>query len=262
MWPPPGPQGKQVNLLLRNRLYGYALMTWLALTRWSRLAAEPQLRIELYRQVHAIGIAALPVACGLAALTGAAAVTQLTALAGQESDAAQSWLFYGLFFELAPLLSGLVLVARSSAAMASELAVMSQHDEFTVLRRMGIAPADFLLLPRILGTALVLPAVTIFVQIVSVVAGWLAVSLLQGLPLLQVTGHFLELADPWLTLLSLAKSAVMGLLIGVIACHHGSSAGRSSRDLSATAIHAVGNSMVAVFVVDVLVALLVYWVKR
>jgi len=249
-----------MNLLLRNRFYGYALMAWLALTRWKRLG-DGQLRIALYRQVHATGIAALPVTCGLAALTGAAAVTQLMALAGQGSDVAQSWLFFGLFFELAPLLSGLVVVARSSAAMASELAVMNQHDEFTALRRMGIVPADYLLLPRILGLVLVLPVVTIFFQIVSVFSGWLAVSLLQGLPLPQVMGHFLELADPWLTLLSLGKGAVMGLLIGVIACHHGSSAGRSTRDVSDTAIHAVGNGMVAVFLVDVVVAVLVYWVR-
>ncbi|MDP3700002.1 MAG: ABC transporter permease [Hylemonella sp.] len=244
-----------------SRLYGYALMAWLALTRWTRFG-EPQLRYQLYRQIHTTGIAALPVAGALAALTGAAAVTQLTALAGQNSDVAQSWLFYGLFFELAPLLSGLVLVARSSGSMASELAVMNQHDEFKALRRMGVAPADYLLLPRILGLTLGLPVVTIFFQFVAVVSGWLAVSLLQGLPLLQVTGHFLELADPWLTLLSLLKSAVMGLLIGVIACHHGSSSGRSSRDLPGVAIQAVGNSMVAVFLIDVLVALLVYWIKR
>lgn len=250
-----------MKALTRNRLYGYALMTWLALTRWQR-AGEPQLRHELYRQIHATGIAALPVAAALAALTGAAAVTQLTALVGQDSDAAQSWLFYGLFFELAPLLSALVFVARSSAAMASELAVMNQHDEFDALRRMGVAPADYLLLPRILGMTLALPTVTIFFQVLSVLSGWLAVSLLQGLPLAQVAGHFLELADPWLTLLSLAKSAVMGLLIAVIACHHGSSAGRSTRDLSDTAIHAVGNGMVAVFLVDVVVALLVYWMMR
>jgi len=250
-----------MRTLAATRLYGYALMAWFALTRWPRLA-EPQLRYQFYRQVHATGIAALPVTGALAALTGAAAVTQLTALAGQDSDLAQSWLFYGLFFELAPLLSGLVLVARSSAAMASELAVMQLHDEYQALQRMGVPPADYLLLPRILGLALVLPAVTTFFQVVAVVSGWVAVTLLQGLPLWQVSGHFLELADPWLTLLSLGKSAAMGLLIGAIACHHGSSAGRSSRDLSATAIHAVGNGMVAVFLVDVLVGLLVYWMKR
>jgi phospholipid/cholesterol/gamma-HCH transport system permease protein len=243
-----------------SRLYGYAVMVWLALTRWGRLR-EPQLRLQLQRQIHETGISALPVLGALAALTGGAAVTQLTALAGQDSDAAQTWLFYGLFFELAPLLSALVLVARSSAAMASELAVMHLHDEFLALRRMGIPAADYLLLPRILGLTLVLPAVTIYFQIVAVASGWLAVSLLQDLPLLQVADHFLDRADPWLTLASLAKSALMGLLIGVIACHHGSSAERSSRAISQTAIHAVGNGLVAVFVVDVIFALAVYWVK-
>lgn len=242
------------------RLYGYAVMVWLAITRWRRLR-EPQLRLQLQRQVHETGISALPVVGALAALTGAAAVTQLTALAGQDSDVAQTWLFYGLFFELAPLLSALVLVARSSAAMASELAVMHLHDEFLALRRMGIPAADYLLLPRILGLTLVLPVVTIFFQTVAVGSGWLAVSLLQNLPLQQVAGHFLDRADPWLTLASLAKSALMGLLIGVIACHHGSSAERSSRAISETAVHAVGNGLVAVFVVDVVFALAVYWVK-
>lgn len=245
---------------LTARLYGYAFMAWLALTRWPRLR-EPQLRLQLYRQIHVTGLAAVPLTATLAALTGAAAVTQITALVGSDSAAAQSWLFYGLFFELAPLLSGLVLVARSSAAMASELAVMHLHDEFQALRRMGVPPLDFLLLPRIVGLVLVLPAVTIFFQIVSVLSGWLWVALLQNLPLQQVAGRFLDVADPWLILVSLGKSAVMGLLIGVIACHHGSSAERSSRALSDTAIHAVGNGMVAVFLVDALVALLVFWLR-
>ncbi|MEK9803420.1 MAG: ABC transporter permease [Curvibacter sp.] len=251
-----------MTLRVVARLHGYLRMVFLALARWDRLA-QPTLRVELSRQVHALGIAALPVTGALAALMGAAAVTQLTALAGQSSDSAQSWLFYGLFFELAPLLSALVLVARSSAAMAAELAVMQQHDEYVALRRMGIAPADYLLLPRMLACALVLPAITIFFQLVSVFSGWLAVSLLQGLPLWLVAGHFLALADPWLTLLSLGKSALMGLLVGAIACHHGSSRPEGgSRDVSQVTIHAVGNGMVAVFLVDVLVALLVYWAKQ
>ena len=174
----------------------------------------------------------------------------------------QSWLFYALSFELAPLLSALVLVARSSAAMASELAVMHLNDEYQALRRMGVPPADFLLLPRVLGLVLVLPVVTIYFQVVAVGSGWLAVSLMQHLPMAQVASDFLDRADPWLTLASLAKSAVMGLLIGVIACHHGSSAERSSGAISETAVHAVGNGLVSVFVVDVLFALGAYWVKR
>jgi hypothetical protein len=73
---------------------------------------------------------------------------QLAALIGADNDLTQRLIFLGLFFELAPLLSALVVVARSSAGIASELAVMNLHDEFTALRRLGVPPADYLLLPR------------------------------------------------------------------------------------------------------------------
>jgi ABC-type transporter Mla maintaining outer membrane lipid asymmetry permease subunit MlaE len=62
-------------------------------------------------------------------------------------------------------------------------------------------------------------------------------------------------------LVGLVKSALMGLLISVIACYHGSSAERSSRAISETAVQAVGNGLVAVFVVDVVFALGAYWLR-
>jgi phospholipid/cholesterol/gamma-HCH transport system permease protein len=253
-------EGRTVNFVYASRFFGYAALAWFASTRWDRLR-DPQLRIQFHRQVNAHGIAALPVIAALAALTGATAVTQVTALAGQDNDLAQRLMFFGLFFELAPLLTALVIVARSSAAIASELAVMHLYDEFTALRRMGVPAADYLLLPRILGLALALPAVTVCFQIIAVGSGWLAVALLQNQPLPQVAGHFFDLADPWLPLASLVKSALMGAAIGIIACHHGSSAARSTQAISTASIHAVGNGLVAVFVVDVSFALAAYFLK-
>jgi phospholipid/cholesterol/gamma-HCH transport system permease protein len=253
-------ESRTVNFVYASRFFGYAALAWFASTRWDRLR-DPQLRIQFHRQVNAHGIAALPVIAALAALTGATAVTQVTALAGQDNDLAQRLMFFGLFFELAPLLTALVIVARSSAAIASELAVMHLYDEFTALRRMGVPAADYLLLPRILGLALALPAVTVCFQIIAVGSGWLAVALLQNQPLPQVAGHFFDLADPWLPLASLVKSALMGAAIGIIACHHGSSAARSTQAISTASIHAVGNGLVAVFVVDVSFALAAYFLK-
>jgi phospholipid/cholesterol/gamma-HCH transport system permease protein len=171
---------------------------------------------------------------------------------------AQKWLFFSLYFELAPLLSALVLVARSSASMASELAVMHLHDEFTALRRMGVPASDYLLLPRIWGMALALPVLTIFYQVSAVGSGWLAVALLQNQPLPLLAAHFFDLANPGMAIISLVKSAVMGASVGVIACHHGTSTVRSTRAISDSAIHAVGNGLVAVFVVDIAFAIVTY----
>lgn len=242
-------------------LLGYAELAWLALTRAHRLR-DARLAREFDRQLHATGISALPLAIGLAALAGAAGITQVTALAGQDSDLAQKLLFYGLFFELAPLLSGVVMVARSSAGIASELAVMRVHDEFIALRRLGVPAADFLLLPRLLAPLVALPLVTAIFQAVSVGSGWLAVALLQDLPLLGVAGRFFDLAAPGLTLLALTKSAAMGLAIGAIACHHGTGGTRSTQSISNAAMQAVGNGLLAVFAIDVGFGALVWFAAR
>ena len=239
------------------RLSGYLTLAWFAGSRHRELN-RPVLREQLQRQIYAAGVSALPVIGVLAVLTGAATVTQLTALIGADNDLTQRLIFLGLFFELAPLLSALVVVARSSAGIASELAVMHLHDEYTALRRLGVPAADYLLLPRIFGLAIALPAVTACFQVFAVGSGWLATALLEGRPLAEAAGRFLDLADPWLALLSLVKSALTGAAVGVIACYHGSSGERSTQAISGAAIQAVGTGLIAVFVTDLAFAALVY----
>ena len=246
-----------MRALAGSRFGSYLQLAWFAGSRYRELG-RPQLRQQLQGQVQSAGVSALPVIVAMAVLTGAATATQLAALIGADSDLTQRMLFLGLFFELAPLLSALVVVARSSAGIASELAVMNLHDEFTALRRIGVPAADYLVLPRVFGLMLALPAVTVCFQAVSVGSGWLATSLVEGRPLLETAGRFLDFADPSLALLSLFKSALMGAAVGVIACHHGSSGKGSTQAISGAAIQAVGAGLVAVFVVDVAFATLVY----
>ena len=246
-----------MNLLADTRLGGYLMLLWFAGSRRRELR-RPLLRAQLQRQIHGAGVTALPVIGVMAMLTGAATVTQLSALIGADSDLTQRMLFLGLFYEMAPLLSALVVVARSSAGIASELAVMHLHDEFTALRRLGVPAADYLLLPRIFGLAIALPAVTACFQVFAIGGSWLATALLEGRPLAETAGRFFDFADPWLALLSLVKSALMGAAVGIIACHHGSSGKGSTQAISGAAIQAVGTGLVAVFVVDLAFAALVY----
>ena len=246
-----------MSALADSRLGAYLQLAWFA-GRRRRELRRPLLREQLQRQVYAAGVSALPVIGVMAMLTGAAAATQLAVLIGADSDLTQRMLFLGIFFELAPLLSALVVVARSSAGIASELAVMNLHNEFTALRRLGVPAADYLLLPRIFGLAIALPAVTVCFQTFAIGSGWLATALLEGRPLAETAGRFLDFADPWLALLSLVKSMLMGAAVGIIACHHGSSGKGSTQAISGAAIQAVGTGLIAVFVVDVAFAVLIY----
>jgi hypothetical protein len=184
-----------MNLAPRSLVDSYLALLWLTTTRHRELR-RPLLRAQLRRQIDVAGVAALPIVMVLAVLTGAAVSTQLAALIGADADLTQRLLFLGLFFELAPLLSALVVVARSSAGIASELAVMNLHDEFTALRRLGVPPADFLLLPRVFGLAIALPAVTACFQAAALGSGWLATALIDGRPLIDTAGRFPRSGQP------------------------------------------------------------------
>ena len=243
-----------------GRIGTYFDLLWFAAARRRELA-RPLLRAQLQRQIRAAGVSALPILLALAAITGAALSLQLAAVTGVDSDLTQRLLFLSLVFELVPMLAALVVVARSSAGIASELAVMHLHDEFTALRRLGVQPADYLLLPRINGLAIALPAVTACVQAVALVSGWVAVTLVLGRPVMETAAQFLEVANPLLALLSLLKSMLMGAAIGVIACQQGSSGDRSARAISDAAIRAVGTSLVAVFVIDAAFAAMLWAVS-
>ena len=255
-----GASGQDLMPRDASRLGGYAMLCYFSL---SRLGAwrDGMLRDELSRQVHAVGISALPVVLTLAAITGATAVTQAGALAGQDSDLTQRLLVFGLFFELAPLLTALVIVARSSATIASELAVMGVHDEFRALRRMGVPVAEYLMLPRIAAMAVALPVATALFQAVAVISGWIASALLLNAPLFDIAARFFDFASPVVGIVSLAKAACMGWLAGVVATHHGSSSGRSTQGVSSAAMQAVGGGLVAVFLVDIAFALLAYFLR-
>lgn len=243
-----------------TRLTGYSLLAWATARRW-RNARQPLVQHAFLRQAYDAGITALPVLGVLAALLGATLVTQLTALAGTDSDLMQRLVFLGLFFELAPLMTALIVVSRSSAAITSELAIMRLHDGFTALRRLGVPVVDYLVLPRILALAVVLPVLTLIFQVLAVSSGWLAVALLQNLALDEVAKRFFDLADPLLMLASLGKGMLSGVLIGLIACYHGSHSGVSAEAISRATIQSVGNGLVAVFVIDGGFALLVWFVQ-
>ena len=244
----------------RGSLGDYVAIILFAIARRGELR-RPLLRVQVWRQVRQAGVAALPIVLALALITGAALSTQLSALIGVDAELTQRMIFLGLFFELAPLLSALIVVARSSAGIASELAVMQLHDEFSVLRRLGVPPAEFLLLPRIVGLVIALPAVAVFFQCSAMLSGWLATALIDGRPLAETAGRFLDAANPWLVLASLGKSAVMGAAIGIIACQRGGAGDGTAQGVSDAAIRSVGTSLVAVFVIDVAVASIVWALK-
>src|SRR3984957_5679562 len=77
--------------------------------------------------------------------------------------------------ELGPMLTAVVVAGRVGAAIAAEIGSMVVTEQIEALRSMGLEPARFLVVPRLLALLLMLPLLTVFADVVSILGGaWIA----------------------------------------------------------------------------------------
>jgi phospholipid/cholesterol/gamma-HCH transport system permease protein len=189
-----------------------------------RAAATPPYEWrELVRQLDEVGSKSLP----LVALAGAAigAVLSMEARSSLTRFGAKSMLpsaiVYSVFLEWGPIFTGLVVGGGVGAGIGAELASMKVTEQIDAIEASAINPYRLLAATRVLACILMLPLLTVAADACGVLMGWLAQTLVEPVSLQQ----FIDIGFRGSTLHDLLpptfKTAVFGLIIGLIACFQG-----------------------------------------
>ena len=182
---------------------------------------RPAVRLVFHKQIYFTGMQAVFPVLLAALAVGVALETQMRSVLGGGEEVnvrMQRLIVQG---EIAPLLTGLIVLGRSGAAMATELATMKVRGEIRLLYLLGIDPGECLIAPRLLAATLCLPVLTVFFHVVSAVVAPLVASFLEDV---QLVAHYRELFSTMQVggiLLVFVKSTVFGLVISATACATG-----------------------------------------
>jgi phospholipid/cholesterol/gamma-HCH transport system permease protein len=211
---------------------------------------RPVFRVYL-KQVYFTGVEALTVVVTLFLLIGMVIITQIISLAGVGSaPLTGKVLVWIVVRELGPLLTAVIVIARSGTAIAAELATMKINGEIDVLESLGIPAARYLILPRIFGVTTAILVLTLYAEAVSIVGGFLTASLAWGISFVQYT----EGIVPFLTLreigVSFLKSFFFGLFVSAVCCRQGLSVGKSLTQVPQAATKGVMQSLLLIFLLD------------
>ena len=243
------------TLTLALVVSGYFSLLAYGLSHGRVLRIEP-VKKNFYRQIFFSGNQALHIIGFMGLLLGVIVTTQTFALAGGDSSLVVKVMAWVIVWEIGPLFAAIIIIARSGSAIAVELAQMRTSGEVASLEQMGIAPLDYLVVPRILGVTISVVALTAYFQIVAVVGGLAVSAIFKNVAFFDQIRRFVELVNPWLLMGGVVKSLVFGLVIATISCYHGISAGTSTSAVPQAAIKAVIRAMLAVFFLDIVFALL------
>jgi phospholipid/cholesterol/gamma-HCH transport system permease protein len=159
--------------------------------------------------------------------------------------------------ELGPLMTAILLAGRSGAAFAAEIGTMKVNEELNALTTMGLDPVRFLVVTRILAALLMVPLLSLFADLIGVLAGGLTM-LSFSIPIVTYLKEVDSIVDLKDVLAGLVKTPVFAILIAGIGCLRGlqTQTGASAVGISAT--RAVVSGIVLLVVVDGIFAVIYY----
>jgi len=251
-WP-----GRSLN---RKITYVINLFTFslLALRDWARLnnIFKTKSYSKAVAQIIFTGVDALPTITVLGLATGFIFTFRLISVVDSLGAAEEivNLLVTIVCLGIGPFIAAIILISRTGSAIVVDIGNMKLHGEIEGLELLGININNYLIAPRLIGTAISQLAITVYFTFVALVSG----ITLSGL--LLSTSHFELLIEigyaftPFLVMVFVIKNLLYGYVIAAIACYGGLLVRTSPTEVPQQTTRAIVNSLITIFILDGLMA--------
>lgn len=178
---------------------------------------------QIAAQIMRIGYFSLPVVALTTVFTGGALALQIY-LGGDRFGAegfVPNIVALGITRELGPVLAGLMVAGRVSAAIAAEMGTMRVTEQIDAMTTLSTNPFKYLIAPRIIAAVLTLPILVLVGDVIGIMGGYLAGVYSLGFnPTAYIvnTLDFITLSD---VTSGLWKATVFGFIVAVVGCYNG-----------------------------------------
>lgn len=204
-------------------LIAFALIAVVALVS-KRRTARPLIRSLVVEQVAQNGLRLLPLGLAVAAAFGLVVVGQIVALLTQlgATQLIGPLVVMVVIRELAPLITAFLVLGRSGTNTVVQLGTSRALGEVEALEALAIDPIHYLVVPRIIGLATAVLALTVYLIMGTLGFGFVFV-FLSDVPLtLETFAGEIAGSLSWFDFLLLGfKTAGFGTIIAVATCYAG-----------------------------------------
>ena len=222
---------------------------------WSLLG---EIRKASLTQIWFTGIQVLPLIAIVAAAFSGTLISlgyQNLQLIGAE-EFFGSFLRFGILTELGPLLIALIVIARSGTAMTADVASQTIRGESDVLAVHGMSVPLLVIIPRLIGGCLSTMLLAVFFMLIMY-GGLFFWAPIFSVNFEEIRNNVLEPLQVLDIQVLLIKSFSFGFTMGIVACYKGLHVKRDIRDLPRASSQSVVSSMIAIFILDALISVMV-----
>lgn len=154
--------------------------------------------------------------------------------------------------EIGPVITALICAGKIGSGMGAELGSMKVTEQIDAMEVSATNPMKYLVVTRVMAATLMLPLLVLFADAFGLFGSWIGINMKGDVNLFlyfyQAFGsiRFMDFFP------ALIKSIFFGLVIGIVGCYKGYTAGRGTESVGIAANSAVVMSSLLVIVVDMI----------
>jgi phospholipid/cholesterol/gamma-HCH transport system permease protein len=161
-----------------------------------------------------------------------------------------------LFRELGPVLAATMLAGRVGSAMAAELGTMRVTEQIDALAAMGASPLHYLVVPRFLGSLVLIPTLTVMADFMGFVGGAFYAIYILGIDRHYYFQNAQQVVGLFDFFTGIGKSLFFGAAIALISCYRGFHCDPGAEGVGRAATQAFVHSFVSILVLDLFLSIL------
>ena len=227
-----------------------------------RIFTPPYDRHRIMEQAKKAGLDSLPIVSLVALFIGfifALQTAYFMQQLGSEMYIA-SLVALSLVRELGPVITALVVAGRVGASITAELGSMQVTEQIDALETLATNPVKYLVVPRFLALALMLPLLTIYSDIIGIFGSYLICVTKLGISsnlYINVTRESLKYKDLFT---GLFKTFFFGMIIAIVSCYEGFSVEGGAEGVGRATTRSVVVSFILIIVADCFFTALFYFI--
>jgi len=155
--------------------------------------------------------------------------------------------------EMGAIMTGIIMAGRTGAAYAAQLGTMQVNEEIDALETLAIPPMEFLVLPRMVALAVMMPFLVLYANLMGILGGALVAVGMYNINILVYLNRTKDAIGLNDLFIGLFMSLVFGILVALSGCLRGMQCGRSASAVGDAATSAVVTGIVAIIIATALI---------
>jgi len=212
---------------ISERLYNFFVtITGLTVFNWEivkQFFIPPYEISEIKKHMNELGVKTFPIVSVTGFIIGLVIVMQSEPVFMRfgASDYLPGATAISIVRELGPVITALIFAGRVSSGIGAELGSMRVTEQIDAMEVSAINPFKYLVVTRVTATTMILPILTIYVIFLSILGGFLALTISQGMNFEYYKNAVITSITYGDLIPSIAKTFVFGYIVGLVGCYKG-----------------------------------------